>query len=235
VQFVLIHSPLVGPDTWQPVAIELEQRGAAVRVPHLRDNPAALQTVWEQHAAAVAHALAHTPVDTPLVWVAHSGAGPLLPALRHAVPHRAAGYIFVDASIPRAQTNRLQAMRDEDAAWVDELETALRNGARFPDWDDELLREEVPDAAARDQLVAGLTPRGLDFFQEPLPVFDGFPDAPCAYLQFSAAYDSPAHKAQTRGWTYRRLRGGHFHMLVQPAEVAQALLDLANSMKASAA
>jgi hypothetical protein len=34
------------------------------------------------------------------------------------------------------------------------------------------------------------------------------------------------------GWAYRRLEGGHFHMLVDPAAVAAALLDLAAELEA---
>ena len=33
-----------------------------------------------------------------------------------------------------------------------------------------------------------------------------------------------ALEARRRGWSGRRIRGGHFHMLVAPATVAQAIL-----------
>ena len=59
-------------------------------------------------------------------------------------------------------------------------------------------------------------------------MFDGWPDAPCAYLRFGAnpAYDAAAAEAQRRGWPLRSIEGDHFHMLVDPAGVADALLDL---------
>ena len=71
-----------------------------------------------------------------------------------------------------------------------------------------------------------MRPRPLAFFTEPIPVFAGWPDAPCAFLQFSPAYDVPARRAREAGWRYREIAAGHFHMLVDPAAVADALLDL---------
>ena len=79
----------------------------------------------------------------------------------------------------------------------------------------------------RRRLLAELRPRPLAFFTEPIPaVFAGWPDAPCAFLQYSSAYDVPARRAKEAGWRYREIAAGHFHMLVDPAPVANTLLDL---------
>ena len=72
-------------------------------------------------------------------------------------------------------------------------------------------------------MLEELQPRSLEFFAEPIPVFAGWPDAPCAYLQFSAVYGEPAAQALREGWPTARLDAGHFHMLVDPAGVADAL------------
>jgi hypothetical protein len=76
-------------------------------------------------------------------------------------------------------------------------------------------------------MVAELHPRGLDFFTEPIPVFAGWPDAPCIYIQFSAPYTWPAAQASLAGWPTYQLNAGHFHMLVDPKTVTDVLTDAA--------
>ena len=79
----------------------------------------------------------------------------------------------------------------------------------------------VPDPASRRALLAELRPQPWAFWEEPLPVFAGWPDAPCAYLRFAPnpAYDAAAAEARRRGWSCLELAGGHFHMLVDPDAV----------------
>lgn len=48
-----------------------------------------------------------------------------------------------------------------------------------------------------------------------------------SYLRLSEGYESSAADAERRGWPVRRLVAGHFHMLVDPARVAEAIVDLA--------
>lgn len=223
--FVLIHSPLVGPLTWRLVAEEMQQRGVDVLVPILKDSPVSKEPFWKQHAESVSSALAGIPKDTIITWVAHSGTGPLLPAIRQSMPNPVNAYVFVDAGIPRAGATRLELMRSEDPHWAADFQKELEQGARFPTWSFEDLQEVIPDDALRRQMVAELQPRGLDFFTEPIPVFAGWPDAPCMYIQFSAPYDRPAAQARQFGWHASKLEAGHFHMLVEPAVVAEMLIE----------
>ena len=62
-----------------------------------------------------------------------------------------------------------------------------------------------------------------------------WPDAPGALLRFGAnpAYDDAEAEARQLGWPVRRLPGAHFHPLTAPAEVADALLALADALGAS--
>jgi hypothetical protein len=78
---VLIHSPIVGPSTWEPVAKHLRIQGYHVLVPNLLQGEKAHILYWEQHAQAVQQALKPIPEAQPLVLIGHSGAGPLLPAI----------------------------------------------------------------------------------------------------------------------------------------------------------
>lgn len=228
--FVLIHSPLVGPFTWSRVAAELEKRGEKVLVARLCDDAASPAPIWQQHANCVADALEATPVETRVILVAHSGAGPLLPAIGHYSPRPVAGYLFVDAGILFQDASHLDLRAIENPEMAREFERELRNGARFPAWTSDDLREDLTDATTREALVRELQPRGLNFFSEMLPVFD-FPDAPCAYLQFTPWYESYAEQARARGWAFEKMEAGHFEMLVQPVEVADKILRFADEMR----
>jgi hypothetical protein len=77
----------------------------------------------------------------------------------------------------------------------------------------------------RHQLVAEIRPRSLPFFTEPIPTFDGWPDAPCVYIKFSESYAWDAEQARQSGWPVREIDAGHFHMLVDPAAVADWIVD----------
>jgi hypothetical protein len=227
---VLLHSPLVGPSTWSLVADELRRRGRAVAVPTLVDAEASESPFWEQHAAAVAREVETIAAAMPLVLVEHSGAGPLLPAVGQRVGHPVAAYIFVDASIPVDGASWLDLIAAEDLAFAEQIRQHLMGGGRFPDWQETDLRSVIPDRWLRQRVIAELQPRPLAFFAEPFPVFDGWPDASCGYLKFSAAYDVPAERARRKGWAYREVASGHFHMLVDPLAVAETLLDLVESL-----
>lgn len=229
--FILIHSPLVGPLTWALVGEELRQRGQEAIVPRLADSPEAHRPYWQQHAEAVARTVAGVPSEQSLTLVAHSGAGPLLPAIRQALSQPVAAYVFVDAGVPEASVSRLDARTAESPERAEPLRELLARDERFPNWREEDLREIVPDARLRQQLLAELNPRGHDFFEEPIPVFDGFPDAPCAYLQFSPPYAQAAAYARAHGWPCCKLEAGHFHMLVDHVTVTDTMLDLSTRVQ----
>ena len=223
---VLIPSPLLGSSSWAPVADELGGRGwEAVIATELRD-PVHRRPCWRRTVDGAAASLDRVADDRGVILVGHSGAGPLLPAIAGALRQHTAGYLFVDASLPTRGASRLEAMEAEDPAFAAELRTALDAGGRFPTWTDDQLRELVPDARRRAALLAELHPRGSDYWTEPQPIVSGWPNAPCGYLHFSPPYRSPADIARRSGWPLRHLPAGHFHLLVDPATVASALLEL---------
>jgi pimeloyl-ACP methyl ester carboxylesterase len=224
--WVLVHSPLVGPMTWRLVSDELRRRGEEVLVPALTDSEETVAPYWQQHADSVARALEATPAERPLILVGHSGAGPLLPAIRRRSGRPVTAYLFVDAGIPQDGASRLDLLAWESPEWTEEFRQALTEGARFPTWVEEQLREVIPDVELRRELVAELRPRALPFFKEPIPLFRGWPDAPCAYLQFSSTYAPYAEYARQQGWPVRELEAGHFHMLVEPETVTDVLVEL---------
>lgn len=229
--WVLVHSPLVGPTTWSLVADELRRRSLEVVVPTLRDDGRAHAPYWQRHSEAAAKALASVPRDRPLVLAGHSGAGCLLPLIARLAPSPVAAYMFVDAGLPLDGSSRLDEMATTNPELASELRRHLEAGGRFPEWTDEQLRELVPDTQLRRQVLAELHPRPLAFFAEPFPELRGRPDAPCAYLQLSPAYAKPAAAAKAAGWPCRAFDAGHFHMLVDPTALADALPALLGELQ----
>jgi len=230
---VLLHSPLVGVESWGAVPEALRRGGAAVLAAPVDDDdrpPYAGRYV----AQAAARVLATAPAPaSPLVLAGHSGAGPLLPAVGAALRaggRPVGGYLFCDAVLPvdrGLQVTRLDLLAEEDPALAAGFRAELEAGGRFPGWNDPDLAPLVPDPATRAALLAGLRPRGLDFFTEPLPGGPpSWPDAPCGYLHLSAAYDTWLERAEALGWPAASLRAGHFHALVDPDGLAAAMLAL---------
>ena len=228
--YVLIHSPLVGPLTWTLVADQMRQRDINVIVPTLLDSPDSDQPFWKQHTDSVSQALALIPGNTFVTLVGHSGAGPLLPVLRQSIANPVNAYVFVDAGIPSNGATRLDLMKSEDPQWATQFQEELQRGERFPNWSFDDLQQVIPDESLRRQMVSEIRPRGLSFFIEPIPVFDGWPDGPCVYIQFSAPYERPAARARQTGWQTYELEAGHFHMLVDPAAVTDMIVKAVNKL-----
>ena len=229
--FVLIHSPLVGPLTWKLVAEEMRQRGLDAIVPTLEDLPNSKEPFWKQHADSISRALEPIPKDTLLTLVAHSGAGPLLPVIRESFPNPVNAYVFVDAGLPGNGATRLDLMNSEDSDWAKEFQAYLEGGGAFPNWSFEDLQEILPDEELRAQMVAEIHPRTLDFFTEPIPVFKGWPDAPCVYILFSEPYKRAAVEARKADWPTYELEAGHFHMLVDAKAVTDLIIDAVDQLK----
>jgi hypothetical protein len=229
--FALLHSPLVGPSTWVPVAEQLRHRGHDAMTPTLEGNETDRSLpYWRRHAATFAQALSELPGDAAVVLVAHSGAGPLLPAVKQAMRRPIAGYVFVDAGLPSDGTSRLEMLAAEIPAAAAELRELLDAGGRYPTWSDEDLRAELPNAETRQGVLDEVRPQSADFWTEPIPVPEAWPDARCAYLRLSPAYDDPAAQAREQKWPVRTLDVGHFHMLINAPAVTDALLSLCDEL-----
>ncbi|MGE5223271.1 MAG: alpha/beta fold hydrolase [Omnitrophica WOR_2 bacterium] len=226
ITFALIHSPLVGPFTWTRVYEELKRMGFDPIAPVLLTGDDLQPPYWKRHAEIAAHALKHIPAGQDIVLVGHSGAGMLLPSIRDEMECPVSAYIFVDAGIPENMKSRLDLFGSTEA---DDFRRSAVAGY-IPAWTEDDLHEVIPDAQLRQRFVTELHPTPLLVYEEPVPVFEGWPDAPCGYIQFSPVYDKPAEFAREKGWGYRRLDGGHFHMLVDPQAVTAALIDLVEGL-----
>lgn len=210
------------------------EQGLQVMIPAVWDNPNSNLPYWQQHADSVAKDLAQIPAQQKVILVAHSGAGPLLPAIRQKLTHPVFAYIFVDAGIPREGLSRLDLMKLEDAQWAEQFHQSLLQGEKFPAWSEEDLEEIIPDVEKRQKLVDKIRPRSLAFFVEAIPVQAGWPDAPCIYIKFSASYEWDALQAREAGWPVYSIDVAHFHMLVDPIAVADLLVTSVQNLLDSA-
>lgn len=228
----LIHSPFTSAVAWGSMPDVLRSMGVLVAVPEVLDDD---EPPYSSHF--VARVAQQLQVDAPgehVVLIGHGGAGPLLPQIafaRQATGFPVTGYVFVDATMPRTlkTTSRLDLVGVDDPVAAAELGQRLTAGHRYPEWTDSQLAATVSDPIERATLLAGLRPRSLDFFTEPLPVPEDWPDAPCSYLQLSDAYAGPARTAQLRGWTVHEQAAHHFWAMTDPEDCATTLLALLSS------
>ncbi len=79
--FVLVHSLLVGPLTWEPTAESLRRKGHLVLVPPLGGGTDGGPPYYRKLARRVTAAVTEACLGSPVVVAGHSGAGALLPAI----------------------------------------------------------------------------------------------------------------------------------------------------------
>ena len=174
--FVLVPSPLGEPDSWKAVAAELGSRGLEVANlparPRRERSRAALEPAGGERGVGAGP----SPASRGLLLVGHSGATAILPAAGERLVGRVAGYVLVDGPYPRAGRSQLEMMLVAMPGLAAVVERTLAAGDRFPD----------TRAQQRSNEQAGTTvtgnPRGRRFFEEPVRVPPGWPDAPCGYL-----------------------------------------------------
>jgi pimeloyl-ACP methyl ester carboxylesterase len=229
VTFVLIHSPLVGPYTWQRVATELREGGERVVVPELRSARRTEGHYWQSHVNAVVHSIAADDHPGQTVLVAYSGAGSLVPAILAQLGERVTGCILADAGLPHPGRSRFETF--EDAAAVEQFRASARDGMLRPPWTEADLRPLIPDGGVRAAFFADIAPMAADVYEEAMPPIELPPAVRSAYLLFSEAYRSHFERARELGWSTAELSGGHFEMLARPDAVAGALRELASAMR----
>jgi pimeloyl-ACP methyl ester carboxylesterase len=222
--FVLVHSPLLGPTSWSPVASELEGGGREALIPSLSGVADAPAPRWRHSVKAVRGALAR--IARPVVLVAHSGAGPLLPSIANAASAEVAALLFVDASVPPASGEAPLAPPE----FLDQLR-ALSTEGMLPPWSswfgEEAMRKLVPDRAVREALEQEMPRLPLAYFEDVVPAPERWSERPCAFLLLTEAYRESADDARSRGWPVAEIGGSqHLAPVTDPIAVTKMLLDL---------
>jgi hypothetical protein len=223
VTVVLLHSPSVGPRTWQPVADELRRRGRAVVVPDLLGVATGSPPFWPAVRDAVTSAVAD--VDTDLLLVPHSNAGLYVPVVTEALGGRVTGTVFVDAALPALEDSTPVAAADQLV-----FLRGLATDGLLPRWTDSFDARDVtrlfPDTETMTAVVAEQPRLPLSYYEQVIPAPAGWSKLPNAYLWFGVPYGEIAEEAGRRGWPVRRLPGEHLHTVVDPVGVADAVLAL---------
>jgi hypothetical protein len=222
--FTLLHSPLVGPLTWSPVSEELRRRGQRVAVPAL--SRTVVTGGWQAYVHAAVEGACSGAHDG--VLVGHSGAGPLLPLVARDIHPPPVRVVFVDAGVPPL-SGEAQLMPDQ---FLDFLQTLARDGV-LPKWSEwfgpEAMEALIPDAKQRRAVTAELPELPVSYFAGAVPMPSRWDDIRCAYILLSDPYRSDALEATSRGWPVIEMPGAHLDILTRPAEIADALLELAAS------
>jgi pimeloyl-ACP methyl ester carboxylesterase len=228
--FVLVHSPLVGPTSWLPVAQELERRGRAAVVPSLLGVAEAPEPQWRHVPDAVRIATSHD--HQRIVLIGHSGAGLLLPVIADALAIEVTALVFVDSLLPPPAGRLLPG----SPAFIDQLRAMATDGVLAP-WSRwfgaDAMRELVPDERLRADLEAEMPRLPLSYFEATVPLPDEWRNRrPCAYLLLSTTtYGQSAAEARAHGWPVIEIHGvQHLAIATNPIPVTEALLDLERSL-----
>lgn len=194
----LVAGPTDRPDHWSRIAAAWPAGGGRILAPVpvvAARRPAGIAWV-AAHAAALHHTVGWGATGGALVLVGHGTSGPLLPALartQRSGGRRVAGFVFVDATLPRpGVTTHLDLLRAAAPDDADDAHEHLHiDGATWP-----------PNAGR---------PGDHDFWTDPLPPPVDWPDAPCAYVATPASPPGCgpvgfwSRSAAARGWKVREL------------------------------
>jgi len=219
---VLVHSPLVGPDTWNLVARSFVARGHDVSIPDLTDSVAA----GPPYLARLVRAIVDSAADRPVILVGHSGAGPLLASAGSNLDN-ARAYIFVDAGLPTPGLSWMETIPEELATHLREMADTEGWLPPWPEWwSSDELAELLPDPVVRAGFVRNCPRLPLSMFEEVHSAAPRWRHAPAAYLQLSAAYQNQAAEARALGWPVAELESHHLALLTDPDVVVASLMLL---------
>lgn len=218
---VLVHSPLVGPLTWQTTAKSLRREGVPVVAVSLAG--AAGRPGYPALARAAAEQIDAERIGAA-VLVAHSGAGALLPAVAEAARTEVRAAVFVDALLPHPG----RSWFDTAPPPLAEHLRALARGGRLPPWHEWFppgtVETLLPGDALRERFLRELPELPLDYFAEPAPETPGWAP-PRAYVRLSEAYEPQAAECESEGLPVLRTEADHLAMLTRPELVAGLIVD----------
>ncbi len=217
---LLLPSPFLGPEPYEPLAAALTSRGYDASVAPSPGTPVAEELVAQWSALAGG--------TGDVVLLAHSNAGYLAPAVSAAaggVP-----VVFVDAALPATEGSTRLA----PPAFRSQLSALADDDGLLPRWTRWWPRAEasatLPDPWF-DRLDPLLPRVPLAYVDSEVPVPPGWSRGPHAYLAFGSTYAEELALARRQGWPHRRLAGaGHLHLLVEPEDTAAAIAALATSL-----
>lgn len=222
--FVLLPSPFLGADSWEPVAEELRAAGHEALV------VSTLMSDGVRDPGEVLRAFVEgTPPDSDVVLVPHSNAGLYVASVSEV--RKVAGVVFVDAGIPVDHGRQPLA----PAILVDELAPMADADGMLPGWsqwfDPSVVERLFPDAATRETIERCQPAVAVTYLRSALDVRAGWRSVPSAYLAFGNTYESELERAKQLGWPTLEMAGDHLHMLIDPSGVASEVVRLAERIQ----
>lgn len=215
----MIHSPLVGPATTEPLASALRDQGHEASAPDLRsalDDPRAS---WHRFVDEAARA-----TDGARVLIGHSGAGVFLPLL--AVATGATTILFVDAVVPGAGSSWFIP----PAAFTTFLDSMVGDDGRLTPWHRwwpaGTLEQLVPDPAQRQAIEREIPRVPRSFYDEAVPLPEGWTTRTGGFVHLSGMYDEDVARARDFGWPVLATDGQHLDLATRSNTVAALVIEL---------
>lgn len=219
INFLLVHSPVVGPSTWRWVAEALREAGHEPAVPDL-----VAAAVSGNPVSFAAAAVEVAPSDQPVVLVGHSGAGAVLPLIAGRLGSWPQLSVFVDAGLPPCE-GRCLAGGD----FLGVLKEMSSDGI-LPKWSqwwgEGVLEAIVPDEDRRRIIESELPEVPLRFYETPLDLPGRWCERPAAYVLLSDGYRADADRAAALGWPVHARPGDHLDIVNDGQAIADVLLSL---------
>jgi hypothetical protein len=206
----LLASPLLGPASWEPVALALRARGFEVTVvAHVGPPPGSARSVVDAFVAGLG-------ADQDWVLIPHSNAGLLAPAVARA--RRVRGIVYVDARLPEPG---LRPMKSPPSLAF--LAAKADSSGVLPPWSewwDGDVSHLFPTPAVRRACEAQMRRLPLSYYEDHVDG-TGCDRTPSAYLAFGDGYADERERAAAAGWPSVTVEDAHhLHMLVDPDGVA---------------
>lgn len=218
-KFFLLHSPAVGPTTWRWVSEELQ--GMDHEVDILTITPFATRGGWEKVVEDVA---AQVTGADDAIFVAHSGAGPLLASIVDWSNARGSSMVIVDAGLPAIAADT--PLMPEP--FLKPLSAIAEDGL-LPPWSDWFgpgtMESLIPDPDKRNLIEFELPRLPLAYFYGSVPPVLEWPADRNGYVLLSDGYLDDAEEARRRGWPVIALPGGHLDLITKAPEVAVAVVQ----------
>jgi len=219
---LLVHSPLLGPSTWDELLPLLDSAGWSVAVPDLRP----LVETSPFHPAVCESAAAAAASSARVVVVGHSRAGPYLPGIAAALGSAVSEVVFLDARLPYPGRSWLSSLTADQAGTLREL----THEDRLATWDrwfsPDALEGLLPDPQQRERIRQELAELPWSLVTEELPAVAGaWNSARHIYVRLSAAYETVAAQAEDEGYAVLRHQADHLAMLTNPSTVANLVLS----------
>jgi hypothetical protein len=198
--FVLVPSPLLGPESWRPAAHALREAGEQAEVVPVEDVIG----------------------GADVVVVPHSNAG------YYAASISARATVYVDAALPLDGGPDVSLAPPDFYDFLTGLADGDGLLPPWTQWWDEDLADLFPDDATRARIEAGQPRLPLSYFERRIPVTPGWASRPSGYLAFGTTYAEELAFARAANWPVAEIDGAHLHQLVDPDGVAAAIIALAD-------